>query len=100
MARMKCTLWEAKPRKPIRYGLSACVVDWRVGRFDGMNGVPQLPSIRLEELSALQSALARLTVSILSDGEGGDPPTSSAKLSIVLLPDATERRYKRPAGPG
>lgn len=91
MARMKWTFWEAKPRKPIRYGLSARVVDWWVGRFDGMNGVPQLPSVRLEELSAPQSALARLTVSILPDGEGGDPPTSSAKLSIVLLPDAAER---------
>jgi hypothetical protein len=91
MAGTKRTFWEAKPRKPIRHGLSARVVDWWVSRFDGMNGVPQLPSIRLEELPAPQSAPAGPTVSILPDGEGGDPPTSSAKLSIVLLPDAAER---------
>lgn len=31
MARSKRTFWEAKPRKPIRYGLSARIVDWRAG---------------------------------------------------------------------
>jgi hypothetical protein len=49
MARSKRTFWEAKPRKPIRYGLSARIVDWRAGRSDGEHGVPQLPPMRPEE---------------------------------------------------
>jgi hypothetical protein len=50
MARREKTFWEAKPRKPIRYGLSARVADWRIGRSDGENGIPELPSVRPEEL--------------------------------------------------
>jgi hypothetical protein len=50
MARRKRTFWDPKPRKPIRYGLFARVADWWVGRSDGRNGAPQLPSMRPEEL--------------------------------------------------
>lgn len=52
MARSKRTFWEARPRKPIRYGLSARVADWRAGRSDGRNGIPHLPPTRPGDPSA------------------------------------------------
>jgi hypothetical protein len=52
MARRKRTFWEAKPHKPIRYGLLARVADWQVGRSDGKNGIPPLPPVPPEQLRA------------------------------------------------
>jgi hypothetical protein len=52
MARREKTFWEAKPRKPIRYGLAARVADWRSGRSDGEDGIPQLPPVSAGESSA------------------------------------------------
>jgi hypothetical protein len=50
MARRDRVFWEAKPYKPIRYGLLVRVADWRAGRFDGKNGIPPLPPVPPEEL--------------------------------------------------
>jgi hypothetical protein len=45
MAREERTFWDAKPHKPIRYGLCARITDWQAGRADGRDGIPQLPPI-------------------------------------------------------
>ena len=37
------TFYDAKPHKPIRYGLFARVADWRFGRSDGEDGIPGQP---------------------------------------------------------
>jgi hypothetical protein len=50
MARRKKTFWEAKPHKPIRYGLFTRVADRRAGRSDGTNGIPPLPPVPPEQL--------------------------------------------------
>jgi len=52
MARRKQTFWEAKPRKPIGYGLFVRIADRWAGWSDGKNGVPQLPPAQPEELPA------------------------------------------------
>lgn len=52
MARRERTFYDAKPRKPMRYGLLARVVDRRVGRSDGENGIPALPTVPPEQVSA------------------------------------------------
>jgi hypothetical protein len=52
MARRKQTFWEAKPRKPIGYGLFVRSADRWAGWSDGKNGVPQLPPTGPEELPA------------------------------------------------
>jgi hypothetical protein len=44
MMRRKRVFWEAKPCKPIRYGLFAHIGDWWAARADGEKGAPQLPS--------------------------------------------------------
>ena len=52
MGRKKRDVWEAKPQRPIRYGLFARFADWCVGRRDGKAGLLQLPKVPPEGLTA------------------------------------------------
>jgi hypothetical protein len=51
MARKKRTFWDAKPPKPILYGLFARATDRRAGHSDGKDAIPQLPPVRPEDLA-------------------------------------------------
>jgi hypothetical protein len=53
MTRRERTFYDAKPCKPMRYGLIARVADWRSGRSDGEHGIPTQPTAPPEQSPAL-----------------------------------------------
>lgn len=78
MTRRKRTFWDAKPHKPIRYGLLARVADRRAGRTDGKNEIPAKPTGPPEQ------ALTPLTTAYLDSlNHGYQDRAQSENLSAV-----------------
>jgi len=90
MARGKRTFWDAKPHRPIRYGLSARVADLRAGQSDGKDGIPQLPPA---PSASLPSLLSTYYLDALNWAYQG----SAQAENLTALRDTADARVRRRA---